>query len=163
MELEKEKKSSRIRKTNSKESSAKRCNIVLVKESSLLYKERAVKSPEDSYNLLKHFLEDNDRKYFIATTLDIKNQPVSVHVYYVGSINAYIFHPREVMKSAILSNVTTIIAGHNHPSGHTTPSGEDQKVTKRLKEAEGIIRIELLNHIIVGKDSYLSLNEKGYL
>lgn len=153
-------------KESTKENSAKRFNVVsvkLVKESSLLYKERSVKSPKDSFNLLKHFLEDKDREYFIVAALDIKNQPVSIHVCHVGSLNACIVHPREVMKSAILSNAASIIVGHNHPSGHTTPSEEDHKVTKRLREAGEIIGIELLDHIIVGSDSYLSFKEKGYL
>ena len=149
-----------------KDISAKRFNIVsvkLVKESSLLYKERSVKSPKDSYNLLKYFLEDKDREYFIVAALDIKNQPVSVHVCHVGSLNACIVHPREVMKSAILSNAASIIVGHNHPSGNPAPSEEDHKVTRRLKEAGEIIGIELLDHIIIGTDSYLSFAEKGYL
>lgn len=149
-----------------KDISAKRFQIVsvkLVKESSLLYKERAVRSPEDGYNLLKFFLQDKDREYFIVAALDIKNQPVSVHVCHVGSLNACIVHPRQVMKTAILSNAASIIIGHNHPSGQVTPSEEDHKVTKRLKEAGEIIGIELLDHIIVGTDSYLSFKEKGYL
>lgn len=160
-----EKKSSETKKNNTK-ASAKRFNVVsvkLVKESSLLYKERSVKSPRDSYNLLKHFLVDKDREHFIVAALDIKNQPVSVQVCHVGSLSACIVHPREVMKSAILSNAASIIVGHNHPSGNTAPSEEDHKVTKRLKEAGEIIGIELLDHIIVGTDSYLSFNEKGYL
>jgi DNA repair protein RadC len=86
---------------------AKRVNIVsvkLVKESSLLYKERSIKSPEDVYNLMKHFLDDLDREAFIVISLDTKNQPVSINICHVGSLNASIVHPREVMKSAILSN-----------------------------------------------------------
>ncbi|MCE4051944.1 JAB domain-containing protein, partial [Bacillus sp. Au-Bac7] len=99
---------------------AKRINVVslqLVKESSLLYKERIVRSPEDGYKLLKHFLEDKDREHFIVVSLDTKNQPVSINVCHIGSLNASIVHPREVMKSAILSNAASIIVGHNHPSG----------------------------------------------
>ena len=133
------------------------------KEPSISRQNQASITPKDSYNLLKYFLEDKDREYFIVAALDIKNQPVSVHVCHVGSLNACIVHPREVMKSAILSNAASIIVGHNHPSGHTTPSEEDHKVTKRLKEAGEILGIELLDHIIVGTDSYLSFNEKGYL
>lgn len=155
-----------VPKGSNKEQAGKRFNIVslkLVKETSLLYKERTVKSPVDSYNLLKYFLEDKDREHFVVAALDIKNQPVSIHVCHVGSLNACIVHPREVMKSAILSNAASIIVGHNHPSGHTTPSEEDHKVTKRLREAGEIVGIELLDHIIVGTDSYLSFKEKGYL
>ena len=145
---------------------AKRVNIVslkLVKESSLLYKERSIRSPEDGYKLMKHFLVDLDREAFIVISLDTKNQPVSINICHVGSLNASIVHPREVMKSAILSNAASIMVGHNHPSGHSSPSREDIDVTKRLVEAGKIVGIDLLDHIIVGDDNYVSLKEKGYI
>lgn len=146
--------------------SAKRINIVslkLVKESSLLYKERSVRSPEDGYKLLKLFLEDKDREHFIVVALDTKNQPVSINVCHIGSLNASIVHPREVMKTAILSNAASILVGHNHPSGKVEPSREDMDVTKRLIEAGKIIGIEVLDHIIVGDAGYTSLKEKGHI
>ncbi|WP_137743748.1 RadC family protein [Robertmurraya siralis] len=146
--------------------SAKRINIVslkLVKESSLLYKERSVRSPEDGYRLLKLFLEEKDREHFIVASLDTKNQPVSINVCHIGSLNASLVHPREVMKSAILSNAASIIVGHNHPSGMSEPSKEDIEVTKRLVEAGKIIGIDVIDHIIVGEDSFTSLKEKGYI
>jgi DNA repair protein RadC len=145
---------------------SKRINIVslkLVKESSLLYKERSIRSPEDGYKVLKSFLEDKDREHFIVVSLDTKNQPVSINVCHIGSLNASIVHPREVMKSAILSNASSIIVGHNHPSGKTEPSREDIDVTKRLVEAGKIIGIEVIDHIIVGDDNFTSLKEKGYI
>lgn len=146
--------------------SAKRVNIVslkLVKESSLLYKERSVRSPEDGYKLMKLFLVDKDREHFIVASLDTKNQPVSVNVCHIGSLNASIVHPREVMKSAILSNAASIIVGHNHPSGKPEPSREDIDATKRLVEAGKIIGIDVIDHIIVGNGAYTSLKEKGYI
>jgi len=145
---------------------AKRINIVslkLVKESSILYKERVIRSPEDGYRLMKHFLGELDREAFIVISLDTKNQPVSINICHVGSLNASIVHPREVMKSAILSNAASIMVGHNHPSGNSTPSREDIEVTKRLVEAGNIVGIELLDHIIVGDESFVSLKEKGYI
>ncbi|MCP1150783.1 MULTISPECIES: DNA repair protein RadC [Bacillus] len=145
---------------------AKRVNIIslkLVKESSLLYKERSVRSPEDGYQLMKLLLADKDREYFIVASLDTKNQPVSINVCHIGSLNASIVHPREVMKSAILSNAASIIVGHNHPSGEAEPSKEDIEVTKRLGEAGKIIGIDVLDHIIVGDDTFVSLKEKGYI
>jgi DNA repair protein RadC len=149
-----------------KRTSAKRINIVslkLVKESSMLYKERSVRSPEDGYRLLKMFLEDKDREHFIVVSLDTKNQPVSINICHIGSLNASIVHPREVMKSAILSNAASVLVGHNHPSGKVEPSREDIDVTKRLVEAGKIIGIDVIDHIIVGDDSYTSLKEKGYI
>ena len=72
-------------------------------------------------------------------------------------------HPREVMKSAILSNAASIIVGHNHPSGKAEPSKEDIEVTKRLVEAGKIIGIDVLDHIIVGDDTFTSLKEKNFI
>ncbi|MBB2483563.1 DNA repair protein RadC [Bacillus sp. APMAM] len=149
-----------------KRKSAKRVDIVtmkLVKESSIFYKERSVRSPEDGYQLMKLFLADKDREHFIVASLDTKNQPVSINVCHIGSLNASIVHPREVMKSAILSNAASIIVGHNHPSGLPEPSKEDIEVTRRLAEAGKIIGIDVLDHIIVGDESFISLKEKGYI
>ncbi|PKG21569.1 RadC family protein [Niallia nealsonii] len=146
--------------------SAKRINIVslkLVKESSLLYKERSIRSPEDGYLLFKQFLHDADREHFIVICLDTKNQPTAINICHIGSLNASIVHPREVLKPAILSNAASIIVGHNHPSGKAEPSREDIEVTKRLVEAGKIIGIEVLDHIIVGDEVYISLKEKGYI
>lgn len=145
---------------------AKRVSIVsikLVKETSLLYSERCVRSPKDGYRLLNQILVDKDREHFVVVALDTKNQPVSINICHIGSLNASIVHPREVMKSAILSNAASIIVGHNHPSGKVDPSREDIEVTKRLVEAGKIIGIEVLDHIIVGDGSFTSLKEKGIL
>ncbi|WP_188455457.1 RadC family protein [Virgibacillus oceani] len=146
--------------------SAKRVNIVtvkLVKESSLLYKKRSVGSPEDGYDLVKQFLEDKDREHFIVTTLDTKNQPVSINICHIGSLNASLVSPREIMKTAILSSAASIIVAHNHPSGDVQESREDIEVTERLVEAGKLMGIELLDHLIIGDGKYTSLKEKGYI
>ncbi|WP_108668956.1 JAB domain-containing protein [Peribacillus acanthi] len=86
-------------KGTSSQKPAKRINIVklkLVKESSLLYKERSSKSPEDGYKLMKNFLGDLDREAFIVISMETKNQPVSINIFHVGSLNASIVNPREV-------------------------------------------------------------------
>ncbi|WP_046176509.1 RadC family protein [Domibacillus indicus] len=153
-------------KSLTQKKAAKRVSIVslkMVKEQSFLYPERNIKSPEDAYKLMKRFLADADREYFMVVCLDTKNQPTSINVCHVGSLNASIVHPREVLKSAILSNSASIIVGHNHPSNDPTPSTEDIDVTKRLSQAGKIIGIDVLDHIIVCANKYVSLKEKGYL
>jgi DNA repair protein RadC len=100
-----------------KNQSAKRINIVslkLVRESTILYKERRISSPKYAYKLLKELLVDSDRERFVVVCLDTKNQPTAINICHVGSLNASIVHPREVMKAAILSNAASIIVGHNH-------------------------------------------------
>lgn len=144
---------------------AKRVDIVslrLVKETSLLYKDRAIRSPEDGYNLFKQFLGELDREYFVVMCLNVKNEPTAINICHIGSLNASIVHPREVMKTAILSNSASIIVAHNHPSGQPEPSPEDIDVTKRLAEAGSLMGIELIDHLVVGSDSFVSLKEKGY-
>ncbi|WP_339998897.1 JAB domain-containing protein [Priestia aryabhattai] len=146
--------------------SAKRVDIVslkMVREKSFLYRERKVANPEDAFKLAKSFFLDLDREYFIVMCLDTKNQPTAINVCHIGSLNTSIVHPREVLKPAVLSNSASIIVAHNHPSTDLTPSTEDIEVTKRLTESGKILGIELLDHIIVGDDTFVSLREKGYI
>ena len=145
---------------------AKRINIVsikMVKESSFLYQTRQILSPNDAYEMIKEQLEGLDREQFIIACLNTKNEPTNITVVSVGSLNKAIVHPREVFKTAILSNAASIMAFHNHPSGETTPSQQDIQLTKRLYEAGELLGIKLLDHLIIGDGSFTSLKEKGYL
>lgn len=148
------------------QSPAKRVNIVqvkLVREKSILYKERKIRSAQDAYHLIYDYLGEVDREHFIVLCLDVKNQPTCIQTVHIGSLNSSIVHPREVLKPALLSNAASIIVAHNHPSGNSTPSPEDIDVTKRLEEACVIMGINLLDHIIVCTSDYYSLKEKGYI
>ncbi len=82
---------------------------------------------------------------------------------FIGSLNASIVHPREVYKEAIKRSAASIICIHNHPSGDPTPSREDIEVTRRLVECGRLVGIELLDHLIIGDKTYVSLKEKGYV
>ncbi|MEG2983607.1 MAG: DNA repair protein RadC [Peptostreptococcaceae bacterium] len=123
-----------------------------------------VSSPKSVAKLIKSYIGEADRENLIVVLLDTKNKVNSLEVVSTGSLNSTIVHPREVFKSAILSNAASIIIAHNHPSGDVTPSREDENITARLKEASRIIGIELLDHIILGYgDTYLSFKEKGLI
>ena len=144
----------------------KRINIVsikMVKESSFLYQTLTISSPKDAYEMIKDQLQDLDREHFIIACLNTKNEPTNISVVSVGTLNKAIVHPREVFKTAILSNAASIMAFHNHPSGETTPSQQDIQLTKRLYEAGELLGIKLLDHLIIGDGSFTSLKEKGYL
>lgn len=145
----------------------KRVTIVslkMVKEGSILYKDRTIHSPCDAANLVRNFIQDNDRENIVLCCLDVKNQPTSIQTVSIGSLNSAIVHPREIFKLAILSNAASIIITHNHPSGNITPSNEDISITQRIKEAGKIIGIDLIDHIIIGaEDSFCSLKEKGII
>lgn len=145
---------------------AKRINIVqvkLVREKSMLYKNRQVKSPQSAYEIIQAFLGDVDREHFVVLCLDIKNQPTCIQTVHIGSLNSSIVHPREVLKSALLSNSASIIVAHNHPSNLCEPSPEDIEVTKRLCEAGRILGIDVLDHLIICTDNFCSLKEKGFI
>ena len=145
---------------------AKRINIVsikMVKESSFLYQTRTISSPKDAYEMIKEQLEGVDREQFIIACLNTKNEPTNISVVSVGTLNKAIVHPREVFKTAILSNAASIMAFHNHPSGEITPSQQDIQLTNRLYEAGELLGIKLLDHLIIGDGTFTSLKEKGYL
>ncbi|MCM3625530.1 DNA repair protein RadC [Brevibacillus borstelensis] len=146
---------------------AKRVNIVrlkMVRESSLLYPQRRIRMAGDAVGLFLKFLEETDREQFFLLCLNTKNEPTAIHTVSVGSLDASIVHPREVFKTAILSNSASVIVAHNHPSGDPTPSGEDIQVTKILQQAGELLGITVLDHIIVGTEgAYVSLKEGGYM
>ena len=141
----------------------KRINIVsikMVKESSFLYQTRQILSPKDAYEMIKEQLEGLDREQFIIACLNTKNEPTNITVVSVGSLIKAIVHPREIFKTAILSNAASIMAFHNHPSGETTPSQQDIQLTNRLYEAGELLGIKLLDHLIIGDGTFTSLKRK---
>ena len=142
---------------------AKRINIVsikMVKESSFLYQTRQILSPNDAYEMIKEQLEGLDREQFIIACLNTKNEPTNISVVSVGTLNKAIVHPRELFKTAILSNAASIMAFHNHPSGDTEPSQQDIQLTNRLYEAGELLGIKLLDHLIIGDGTFTSLKRK---
>ncbi len=145
---------------------AKRVDIVslkMVKESSILYENRRIHTPNEAAEIFKDMLESSDREKLIVCCLNSKNEPTSISIVSIGSLNSSIVHPREVFKTAVISNAASIIVAHNHPSGDTTPSKEDIDITERLKKSGQIIGIQLLDHLIIGNGRCVSLKEEGYL
>jgi len=103
------------------------------------------------------------REYFVAFYLDTQNCLIERQTISIGTLNASLVHPREVLEPALSFHAASIIVAHNHPSGDIEPSLEDKEVTKRLVEAGKIIGIEVIDHIILGKNKYLSFQQKGLL
>ena len=122
----------------------------MVKESSFLYQTRTISSPNDAYEMIEEQFEGLDWEQFIIACLNTKNEPTNISVVAVGTLNKAIVHPREVFKTAILSNAASIMAFHNHPSGEATPSQQDIQLTNRLYEAGELLGIKLLDHLIIG-------------
>lgn len=140
--------------------------LELVKEESHKYEvETRISCPKDIYEVLTKIcrIQCNAEEVFILITLNTKNIVTGYFEVHRGTINTSLVHPREVFKRALLNNASNIMVAHNHPSGDPNPSKEDIQITERLKEAGNLLGINLLDHIIVGEDKYISLKEKGVL
>ncbi len=120
-------------------------------------------SPESIYLYLKDDLEMKTQEHFIALYLNTKGELVKKETLFIGSLNSSLIHPRELFKHAVLNSAATIIVSHNHPSGDPTPSNQDIEITKILHKNSIMMDIELLDHIIIGKDRYYSFKEKGII
>ena len=95
--------------------------------------------------------------------LDTKNRVLAIKTVSVGDLSSSIVHPREVYKDAVIASAASIIVAHNHPSGDPTPSAEDVAVTKRLIQSGEIMGIDLLDHIVLGDGTFVSLKERGLI
>ncbi|MDP4084559.1 MAG: DNA repair protein RadC [Bacillota bacterium] len=130
----------------------------------LSYTDRyVIRSPEDGANYVMNDMRFLSQEHFVCLYLNTKNQVLHKKTIFIGSLNASIVHPREVYKEALRRSAASIICLHNHPSGDPAPSREDIEVTKRLSECGKIMGIDLLDHLIIGENKFVSLKEKGYL
>lgn len=122
-----------------------------------------IRSPEDAAGLVMEEMRHLDREHFRALLLNTKNQVIAREVISIGTLNSSTVHPRELFKNAIKRNAAAVILIHNHPSGDPAPSSEDLAVTGRLVEAGRIIGIEVLDHLIIGDNRFVSFKAKGLL
>jgi DNA repair protein radc len=122
-----------------------------------------IRKPEDAFHLLEPEHRYNTKEHFICLYLNTKNRVIHKETISIGSLNASIVHPREVFKVGIKRSCASIICSHSHPSGDPTPSNEDLIITHRLIEAGEIIGIDVLDHLIIAGQKYVSLKEQGLM
>lgn len=122
-----------------------------------------INSPQDIAHLVMEEMRYLDREHFRVVSLSTKNHVLGISSISIGSLNSSLVHPRECFKEAIRRNSNAIILLHNHPSGDPTPSREDVEVTRRLSDGGQILGIEVLDHVIIGDNRYISLKERGIL
>jgi len=127
----------------------------------LPYKSKELTDPEKVYRLIKSKLKDYHKEHFYIIVLNSRNW--SVAEVSIGSLNASIVHPREVFAEAIKNKAASVIFVHNHPSGDPEPSEGDLLTTKRLVEAGKILEIEVVDHIIITNNNFLSFKERKLL
>lgn len=137
-------------------------SVRLVKTRESITSEEPLSSPDAVVKALAKEMSDYDREVIGVINFNAKMQPINVNFVSAGTLNYSVAHPREILKSAILSNASSMMMIHNHPSQDTTPSEEDVMITDRMSQLCGLAGIPLVDHIIVGGDGkeYFSLAEK---
>lgn len=121
--------------------------------------------PMDVYSAVEAVknLKKMDREVMLAILLNTKNRINGMHLVSIGTIDVTLCAPSEVFKAALLTNSTSVILVHNHPSGDPEPSLEDKEVARRLKEAGNLLGIKLLDFIIIGDNDYFSFKKEDLL
>ena len=113
------------------------------------------------YDYFKDVLGDKKQEYFYCVYLDTKGNYLGKKCLFIGTINNSLVHPREIFKEAYLLSANGIICVHNHPSGDVSPSKEDILLTIKIKEIGIIHGINLIDHVIIGDNSYYSFYDNG--
>lgn len=122
-----------------------------------------VKTARDVYEYAMPLLAEKEKEHIIVMYLDTKNRINKHETVSMGTLNSSLIHPREIFKTAIRESTNAIIVAHNHPSGDPTPSRDDREITKELHAAGELLDIQMLDHVIIGRDNYYSFKERNQL
>lgn len=120
-----------------------------------------IQKPSHVYEILKDTLEMQHSENFVVVLLDTKGMLIGHQTVSVGTLSKTLVHPREVFHPAIRRKAASVIIAHNHPSGDPSPSEEDLTVTEQLVQSGKTLGIPVHDHVIIGKNKYCSLREKG--
>ena len=120
------------------------------------YKMLKIRETKDVYNAYKDELENESQEKLMAVFLNSQNLVLASKILFVGISNQSLVEPKIIFKEAMLYNATRLIIIHNHPGGNPIPSKEDYLITDQIKNAGLLLNIKLIDHLIIGKDSYFS-------
>ncbi len=123
----------------------------------------AINCPEDVRLLLGPEMAPLAQEQLRVLLLNTRNQVLGQRVIYQGNVSSSVVRPAEVLRPAVIEAVPSIIISHNHPSGDPTPSGPDTAITKDIAEAGKLLGIELLDHVVIGGEKFVSLKERGLM
>jgi len=122
-----------------------------------------IKTPHDVARLITPELRDLKQEHFILLCLDARKRLIKKETVFIGSLDASTIHPREIFKTAAVESAAAIIFVHNHPSGDPAASEDDVLITKELAAAGKLLGIEVVDHIIIGSNEFMSFREAGLL
>lgn len=120
-----------------------------------------VKSPDDAANLLMAEMMFLEQEHLRIILLDTRNRVLATPTLYIGSLNSSVVRIAELFRAAIRQNAAAMIVAHNHPSGDPAPSPEDINVTRQMVRAGKLLDIDVLDHIVIGHQRYVSLKQRG--
>lgn len=131
-------------------------------------KKKRLTSPEEVYKILKSVLEmenevDRDKEHFWAIGLGSRNDIKYIDLVSLGTLNANLVHPREVFRLAVMKGVASVLVVHNHPSGDPNPSEDDLTITARLTKAGKILGVDVVDHIIIAGEKFISFKDEGLI
>ncbi len=126
-------------------------------------KDLKISKPEEVYLFLKNLIGFEVIEKFVVLYLNSQNQIIFYEIISTGTVNQTVVFPREIAKKAININAVSIIIAHNHPSGNTYPSDNDIKLTSKISESLKLFDINILDHLIVTKDSFFSFKQEALL
>ena len=136
--------------------------VRLVSQPSFLSDEK-IETPQAAVRVLAKEFADYDREVLSVVNLNVKGKPINASIVSMGILDGSLAHPREILKTSILSNAAQILLLHNHPSNVLTPSRYDIAITDRMQKACELIGIPLADHIIIGRDNYFSFRQNEIL
>lgn len=126
------------------------------------FRSKPMTSPSATRQFLKLSLSEREEEVFCGIFLDTKHRVIKFEEMFHGTIDSAHVHPRVVVKRALELNAAALIVAHNHPSGVSEPSQADLAITRRLRDALGLVDIRLLDHFIVGEErEVMSFSERG--
>jgi len=120
-----------------------------------------IKSPADAANLLMLEMGLLEQEHLRVLLLDTRNRVLAIHTVYVGNLNSSVVRVGEIFREAIKANSAALIVAHNHPSGDPTPSSQDVAVTEQIVEAGRLLNIDVLDHLVICQQRFVSLKERG--
>jgi len=136
----------------------------LVRETEFTYPTRfQVTEPSEVAPILQNYFRNKDREEFLIVLLDTANTVTGLSQISVGGLSSSVVEPRQIFKTAILSNAAAIILAHQHPSGNPEPSREDIQITSQIAEAGEVMDIPVHDHLIITESDYTSLAERGVI
>lgn len=126
-------------------------------------REAVLTSSSATKEYLKLHFAGLEHEMFVVVFLDNQHQVIAIENMFRGTIDGAAVYPREVVKRSLELNAAALLLAHNHPSGVSEPSMADKNITKKLKDAAGLLDVRVLDHLVVGDDTVVSFAERGLI